>query len=575
MFDGVASSHMAFAAAMVDMMRSKEPNEKKEPKKAAAPAAFDPELLARLAQQANEVPEEPPEPDPPEPPPSEPEPPPPSFNLPPGFTVVTFDTETEAQQAMAEMGDDDVPLGEAESNGTPAIGFGRGWAPVGQEPEGPEKTEKVRNIVDNVMGTLKATAASSLAASKVAPPAAKPTHTRPLVSAAVPAADLYLPGGTRGVGATVIGQTDAKDSQADKDGARDRRDERGGDNSDRRYRSRSRGGRRSRSNRRGGRSRSNRRDGGRQRGRWSRSPRRAEPAKPPRRNTGFTSAPADPNQVVAAKPAGNQFSDEMNNVQLKASEVPDWLQDLANPQPRTHGRKVLRMPDTYIKCLIGKGGETIRSIINRTGADIQIEGKSTDSEANVSIAGNVEPAENLIRDILKSKGCPWQTQSGTILQRGGAVPLTTVGWKPDVDTDDIQIPTELVGLFIGNAGAGLKEIKQRCGAGNFIKILPDILPGGLQCIQVVGDNWRNAREQVRQKVEEIKKLTPGRWHAPAFRKNDPNHGGSNAGVATADHTGGYMSSFGATPGYNSGHSHMGVRSVINPNQNWGAGSTLI
>lgn len=573
MFDGVASSHMAFAAAMVDMMRSKEPNEKKEPKKAAAPAAFDPELLARLAQQANEVPEEP-EPPEPEPPPPEPEPAP-SFNLPPGFTVVTFDTETEAQMAMAEMGEEEFPpTGESENMAVPASGFGRGgWAPVGEEPVGPEKTEKVRSIVDNVMGSLKATAASSLAASKVAPPAAKPTHTRPL-AAVPPAADIYLPGGSRGSSATVAGQTDSKDSQTGD--SRDRRDEHGGDNSgDRRFRSRSRNrtNRRSRSRSRRGRSRSRSRRGGK-RGRWSRSPQRAETAKP-RRNTGFTSAPANPNEVVAAKPSSNQFSDEMNNVQLKAAEVPDWLQDLANPQPRTHGRKVLRMPDTYIKCLIGKGGETIRSIINRTGADIQIEGKSTDSEANVSIAGNVEPAENLIRDILKSKGCPWQTQSGTILQRGGAVPLTTVGWKPDVDSDDIQIPTELVGLFIGNAGAGLKEIKQRCGAGNFIKILPDILPGGLQCIQVVGDNWRNAREQVRAKVEEIKKMTPGRWHAPAFRKNDPNFGGSNAGVATADHTGGYMSSFGATPGYNSGQSHMGVRSVINQNQNWGAGSTLI
>lgn len=233
------------------------------------------------------------------------------------------------------------------------------------------------------------------------------------------------------------------------------------------------------------------------------------------------------------------------------------------------GRKVLRMPDAYIKCLIGRGGDTIRNIINKTGADIRIEGKPDDTEGIVSIAGNIEAAESLIRDTLQAKGCAWKTSFSTSLLGGGSTPLTEVGWKNDVDVDDIQIPTELVGLFIGNAGAGLKEIKARVGAGVTIKVLPDILPGGLQCIQVVGDNWRRARECVRAKVEEIKVTTPGRWHAPAFRMNDPNHGGRNAAVANPDSYGGYMAGFGATPGVSMGssgfgqQSHMGVKSVMN------------
>merc|ERR1719324_2011646 len=103
---------------------------------------------------------------------------------------------------------------------------------------------------------------------------------------------------------------------------------------------------------------------------------------------------------------------------------------------------------------------------------------------------------------------------------GGATALTDVGWKSHVDPNDIKIPTELVGLFIGNAGSGLKEIKQKVGPGVTIKVLPDILPGGLQCIQVVGNNWKMARDVVRTQVEQIKQATPGRWHAPGWKKQE-------------------------------------------------------
>lgn len=253
----------------------------------------------------------------------------------------------------------------------------------------------------------------------------------------------------------------------------------------------------------------------------------------------FSSGPGATDAAASASESSrsNKFSDK-GSVQLAGEKVPDWLKDLAEPQiPRALlGRKVLRMPDAYIKCLIGRGGETIRHIINKTGADIRIDAKHDNLDGVVSIANNIEAAEKMIKETLASKGCHWETQEAIDL--GGK--LTNVGWKGHVDNDDLQIPTELVGLFIGNAGAGIKEIKARVGGAVTIKVLPPLLPGGFQVVQVVGENWRRAKELVRQKIQEILTTTPGRWHAPGFNMNNPSQSGGNMA--------GYMPTFGATPG---------------------------
>lgn len=204
-------------------------------------------------------------------------------------------------------------------------------------------------------------------------------------------------------------------------------------------------------------------------------------------------------------------------LQGKADNVPDWLKDLAEPAgpPRELlGRKVLHMPDAYIKSLIGRGGETIRAIINKTGADIQIQQHPENKDGVVSIANHIDKAIGVIREVLMSRGCHWETEETT--DHSG--PVTKVGWKGAAADDDVLIPTELVGLFIGNAGAGIKEIKAKLpGGGVTIKVLPPGgHQGGFQVIQVVGDNWRIAKHLVRQKVKAIMEVTPGRWQTQDF-----------------------------------------------------------
>lgn len=314
-------------------------------------------------------------------------------------------------------------------------------------------------------------------------------------------------------------------------------------NKERRQSDRSRSRRRSRSAR--GRKTSPQRKVPRRRSR-SGSPQRKRPsafssAAPEKANASADSGASD------AGKSNNKFSDKAG-VQLDNKQVPDWLKDLAEPQiPRALlGRKILRMPDAYIKCLIGRGGETIRHITNKTGADIRIEPNRENLDGIVSIANNIEAAEQMIKETLASKGCHWETQETADL--GGT--LTNVGWKGRVDDSDLQIPTELVGLFIGNAGAGIKDIKRMVGGGVTIKILPQVMPGGFQCIQVVGEQWQRARALVAAKLKDILQTTPGRWHQPGFNAANPNVGGGNvsAGGGNAPAFGGYMPGFASTPG---------------------------
>lgn len=186
-------------------------------------------------------------------------------------------------------------------------------------------------------------------------------------------------------------------------------------------------------------------------------------------------------------------------------KMPDWLSDLA-PPGSIFGRKVLRMSDSFIKCLIGRGGETIQNIINKTGVDIKIVSSPQDSEGIVSICGNVELGERIVRETLAAKGCHLPVTYGT----------PSFGNHRQGETERLLIPTELIPTFVGPGGSNIKQIKGKVRGPVSIKVLQELLPGGFQEVQVIGDGWLPAKQMVREKIEEIKRLTPGRWNMPGW-----------------------------------------------------------
>eukprot|EP00434_Breviolum_minutum_P024788 symbB.v1.2.021892.t3/scaffold1916.1/size96221/7 len=91
---------------------------------------------------------------------------------------------------------------------------------------------------------------------------------------------------------------------------------------------------------------------------------------------------------------------------------PSFLEDLKDDgRPSPPGIdparfKIIRMEGVQIRALIGKGGETIKDIRFRSGADIKIDHLPSDPEGNVTIVGDVEKTEIMIKEALTTKGCP-------------------------------------------------------------------------------------------------------------------------------------------------------------------------
>jgi len=153
--------------------------------------------------------------------------------------------------------------------------------------------------------------------------------------------------------------------------------------------------------------------------------------------------------------------------------------------------KVLRLQSVQIRVLLGKAGGTIREIISKTGADIKIDhSKRDDPEGDVTIIGNVDMTEAVIREVLASKGCPLKPPEGTAP-------------KIPAEEHDLVVAPDLVGLFIGKGGENIKEMREKVGGAIFIGVQPPTGPGIPQTIQIVGDNREKAKEVVREKLAEI------------------------------------------------------------------------
>lgn len=225
--------------------------------------------------------------------------------------------------------------------------------------------------------------------------------------------------------------------------------------------------------------------------------------KPSFRLTGssFSSASSKP---ADAKPADSQMTN------LKKEDVPDWLKDMVEPAPQPAppmmGKKYLHMPRLMIEVLTHNGGEAIRACIEKSGAQIRVETMIEEPIGIVSVNGQHTIAEKCIREILANKGLDLPPQDGLVLPYVPVQPTAS----PE-NMQDIQIPSELVRHFVGHRGCNLKAITQKMGHAVSIQILPSILPGGFQRIQITGSNRQEARRLVIQHIDELKRQKLTLW----------------------------------------------------------------
>lgn len=139
-------------------------------------------------------------------------------------------------------------------------------------------------------------------------------------------------------------------------------------------------------------------------------------------------------------------------------------------QPKQHTQREMdhsfivkvKVPNNKVGIIIGKGGATIKTIQERTGAQVQIPSVPDEDNPNLRtlcIGGDtlesVEAAQQEITVALQQSA-----------QAAGA-PLGSVGSQypamqmPQTSTSYVLVPDDRVGVIIGKAGATIKELQSR------------------------------------------------------------------------------------------------------------------
>jgi far upstream element-binding protein len=171
----------------------------------------------------------------------------------------------------------------------------------------------------------------------------------------------------------------------------------------------------------------------------------------------------------------------------------------------------IMVPDRTVGLIIGRGGETIRDLQERSGCHVNIvgENKSVNGLRPVNLIGTpgaAAMAKDLIMEIVESdsRNAASSAAGGHSNPRpprgdmrdGGA------GGGPDRATDSIYVPSEAVGMIIGKGGEAIREMQSNTGCK--INVSQSSGPGETEReIGLVGsrDAINRAKQAIEEKVE--------------------------------------------------------------------------
>lgn len=168
----------------------------------------------------------------------------------------------------------------------------------------------------------------------------------------------------------------------------------------------------------------------------------------------------------------------------------------------------IMVPDRTVGLIIGRGGETIRDLQERSGCHVNIVGeqKSVNGLRPVNLIGSREAAaraKDLIMEIVESdskaanakdRGPPQRDPARDTGFGGGHA-----GGGIDKINDSIFVPSEAVGMIIGKGGETIKEMQNTTGCK--INVSPSSGPGEVEReIGLVGS--RDAIEQAKRAIED-------------------------------------------------------------------------
>eukprot|EP00930_Biecheleria_cincta_P028747 TRINITY_DN20043_c0_g1_i1.p1 TRINITY_DN20043_c0_g1~~TRINITY_DN20043_c0_g1_i1.p1 ORF type:complete len:497 (-),score=63.62 TRINITY_DN20043_c0_g1_i1:40-1476(-) len=184
-----------------------------------------------------------------------------------------------------------------------------------------------------------------------------------------------------------------------------------------------------------------------------------------------------------------------------ANNVPDWLKDLEGPirggfgpmlggrAPRAEKKTLQKtLKHVQIRVLMGRGGETVKKIEEEAGAWIKVDHDRISEYGDIVItAVDTEKTYDMIRKILSDRGCP--------------MPEDEVH---NPEEDDLYLPENMVGLFVGKGGEHVKPIRESLGGYLFIGCsAPSDGGDGPWKVQIVGDKREEAKVLVRNRLREV------------------------------------------------------------------------
>ncbi|PMB72749.1 Far upstream element-binding protein 3 [Beauveria bassiana] len=190
----------------------------------------------------------------------------------------------------------------------------------------------------------------------------------------------------------------------------------------------------------------------------------------------------------------------------------------------------IMVPDRTVGLIIGRGGETIRDLQERSGCHINIvhESKSVNGLRPVNLIGTptaTARAKESILEIVDSDSRADAPQGGALGGGGSKPPPMSRGGGQSRDnhfqhnnpydgpgkvTDAIYVPSDAVGMIIGKGGETIREIQAQAECK--INVAPSSGPGEVQReISLIGapESIERAKQLIDEKVEAMKQKNAG------------------------------------------------------------------
>jgi far upstream element-binding protein len=189
----------------------------------------------------------------------------------------------------------------------------------------------------------------------------------------------------------------------------------------------------------------------------------------------------------------------------------------------------IMVPGPKVGLVIGKGGETIKMLQEKTGAKMVViqDGPAQELEKPLRISGDpqkVEHAKKLVYELIQDKADPQAT-----FQRGGGPGGNGGNYNQGGEQAEVFVPKIAVGVVIGKGGDMIKKIQGETGCKlQFIQGRGDG-PGDRRClIQGTKQQVDDGRQMIEDLIDSI------------TRRNDQNEmGGGNRNPGNGYNAGDY------------------------------------